>query len=153
MEHVIAEYLRQVWEMSGWFYEGQHGVTPGYACDSQIVNFVRISRFHLTRIQNRRDNNRFFKGIRFSATWEAACANRGNRSGFEGSCIGEGISLRTFTENWRRRTNIWWSQSNLRSAAREHIRPSLFLAYVNVISRLTESNIRLFSVDCVIYIK
>ena len=29
MEHVIAGYLRQVWEMSGWLYEGQHGFIPG----------------------------------------------------------------------------------------------------------------------------
>jgi len=30
MEHVIAGYLRQVWEMSGWLYEGQHGFRLGY---------------------------------------------------------------------------------------------------------------------------
>ena len=29
MEHVIAGYLRQVWEMSGWLYEGQHNFRPG----------------------------------------------------------------------------------------------------------------------------
>ena len=29
MEHVIAGYLRQVWEISGWLYEGQHGFRPG----------------------------------------------------------------------------------------------------------------------------
>jgi hypothetical protein len=33
MEHVIAGYLRQVWDMSGWLYEGQHG----YSCESQVV--------------------------------------------------------------------------------------------------------------------
>jgi hypothetical protein len=37
MEHVIAGYLGQVWEMSGWLYEGQHGFRPGYSCESQIV--------------------------------------------------------------------------------------------------------------------
>ena len=25
LEHVIAGYIRQVWENSGWLYEGQHG--------------------------------------------------------------------------------------------------------------------------------
>jgi hypothetical protein len=29
IEYVIAEYLRQVWEISGWLYEGQHGFRPG----------------------------------------------------------------------------------------------------------------------------
>jgi len=37
MEHVIARYLRHVWEMSGWLYEGQHGFRPGYSCESQVV--------------------------------------------------------------------------------------------------------------------
>ena len=37
MEHVIAGYLRQVSEMSGWFYEDQHGFRPGYSCESQVV--------------------------------------------------------------------------------------------------------------------
>ena len=37
MEHVIAGYLRYVWEMSGWLYEGQHGFRPGYSCESQVV--------------------------------------------------------------------------------------------------------------------
>ena len=37
MEHVIAGYLRQIWEMSGWLYEGQHGFRLGYPSESQLV--------------------------------------------------------------------------------------------------------------------
>jgi hypothetical protein len=37
MEHVKAGYLRQVWGMSEWLYEGQRGFRPGYSCESQIV--------------------------------------------------------------------------------------------------------------------
>ena len=37
MKHVIAGYLRQVWEMSGWLYECQLGCRPGYSCDRQVV--------------------------------------------------------------------------------------------------------------------
>jgi len=37
MEPVIAGYLRQVWEMSGWLYEGRHGFRPGYLWESQVV--------------------------------------------------------------------------------------------------------------------
>jgi len=37
MERVTAGYLRKVWEMSGWLYEGHHGFRPGYSCDSQVV--------------------------------------------------------------------------------------------------------------------
>jgi hypothetical protein len=37
MEHVIAVYIRQVWEDRNWLYEGQHGFRPGYSCESQII--------------------------------------------------------------------------------------------------------------------
>ena len=37
MEHVIAGYLRQIWEKNGWLYEGQHGFRPGYSCESLLV--------------------------------------------------------------------------------------------------------------------
>ena len=37
MDHVIAGYLRQAWEMSGWLCEGQHGFRPGYSWESQLV--------------------------------------------------------------------------------------------------------------------
>jgi hypothetical protein len=37
MKHVIAGYLRQVWDMSEWLYEGQRGFRQGYSCKSQIV--------------------------------------------------------------------------------------------------------------------
>jgi len=37
MEQVIAGYVRKVWKMSGWLYEGQHVFRPGYPWESQIV--------------------------------------------------------------------------------------------------------------------
>ena len=37
IEHVIAGYLRQVWEMSGWLYESQHDFRPRYSCEGQVV--------------------------------------------------------------------------------------------------------------------
>ena len=37
MEHGIAGYIRQVWDMSGWLYEGQHSFKPGYSRESQVV--------------------------------------------------------------------------------------------------------------------
>jgi hypothetical protein len=37
MGYVTAGYLRQVWEISGWLYEGQHGFRSGYSCESQVV--------------------------------------------------------------------------------------------------------------------
>jgi hypothetical protein len=37
MGHVIAWYMRKVWENSDWLYERQHGFRPGYSCESQII--------------------------------------------------------------------------------------------------------------------
>jgi hypothetical protein len=37
MVHVIAGYIRQVWENSDWLYKGQHGFRLGYSCQSQII--------------------------------------------------------------------------------------------------------------------
>jgi hypothetical protein len=37
MEHIIASYLRQVWEKNDGLYEGQHGFRPGYSCESQVI--------------------------------------------------------------------------------------------------------------------
>jgi len=37
LEHVIAGYLRQIWDKNDWLYEGQHGFRPGYSCESQVI--------------------------------------------------------------------------------------------------------------------
>ena len=44
MEHVIAGYIRQVWEDRNWLYEGQHGFRPGYTCESQLISLSRHIR-------------------------------------------------------------------------------------------------------------
>ena len=37
MEHIIAGYLRQVWDRNEWLYEVQHGLRLGYSYRSRIV--------------------------------------------------------------------------------------------------------------------
>jgi hypothetical protein len=37
MAHVIASYLRQVWDKNDWLYDGQRGFKPGYSCESQVI--------------------------------------------------------------------------------------------------------------------
>jgi hypothetical protein len=39
MYHLIAGYLRQDWEMSGWLYEGQYVFRPRYSCKIQVITF------------------------------------------------------------------------------------------------------------------
>ena len=45
MEHVIATYIRQVWEDRDWLYEGQHDFRPGYSCESQLISLPGHIRF------------------------------------------------------------------------------------------------------------
>ena len=37
LEHIIAGYLRQVWDKNDWLYKRQHGFRPGYSCESQVI--------------------------------------------------------------------------------------------------------------------
>jgi len=37
MEHVIASYLRQVWDKYDWLYEVREGFTSGYSCENQVI--------------------------------------------------------------------------------------------------------------------
>ena len=37
MEHVIASYLRKVWDKNDRLYKVQHGFTSGYFCESQVI--------------------------------------------------------------------------------------------------------------------
>jgi hypothetical protein len=37
MEHVIASYLRKIWDKMDWLFDGQHGFRPGYSCESQVI--------------------------------------------------------------------------------------------------------------------
>jgi hypothetical protein len=36
-EHVIAAYLRKVWDKKDWLFEGRHGFRPGYSCESKVI--------------------------------------------------------------------------------------------------------------------
>ena len=92
----MAGYPREVWELSGWLYEGQHGFRPGCSCKSQLF----------TVCQDITDSPD--EGVRTDAIIidfsKAFCLvdaneNHNNQSGFEGSCMGKGISLRTFAES------------------------------------------------------
>jgi hypothetical protein len=37
MEHVVASYLRRVWDGNDWLYDGKHGFSPGYSCESRVI--------------------------------------------------------------------------------------------------------------------
>jgi hypothetical protein len=37
MEHVIAPYLRKVWDIENWMFEDQHGFWPRFSGESQVL--------------------------------------------------------------------------------------------------------------------
>jgi hypothetical protein len=37
MGHVIASYLRKIWDKKHWLFEGQHRFTPVYSSESQVI--------------------------------------------------------------------------------------------------------------------
>ena len=49
MEHVIASYLRQVWDKNDWLYEGQHGFRRGYSCESQVITVCQGIAYSLDK--------------------------------------------------------------------------------------------------------
>jgi hypothetical protein len=62
--------------------------------------------------------------------------------------MGNGNYLRTFAVYWQLSKKV---RVNSGVPQRSVLGPLLFLAYVNDIWRYTESNIRLFADDCIIY--
>ena len=154
LEHIIAGCLRQVWEISGWLYVGQHGFRPRYSCQKQVVTFCQD-------IADSVD-----EGVRtdeiiidFSKTFDLVPHER--------------LLTKIAATEVDLRVVVWVKESLLGRPQRvtvdgqlsEEVRvtsgvpqgsalgPLLFLVHVTDIWRNVESNIWLIAVDCVIYRK
>ena len=143
MEHIIAGYLRQVWEMSGWLYEGQHGFGPGYSCEKQVVTVCQD-------IADSLDD-----GVRtdaividFSKAFDLVPHDR-----LLTKIAATGVDLRVVV--WVKEFQLGRSQRvRVDGELSEEVRvTSGVLAYVHDIWRNTESNIRLFADGCITYRK
>ena len=154
MEHVIAGYMRQVWENSDWIYEGQHGFRPGYSCESQIITIcqdISDALDEATRLDaiiidfskafDRVPHDRLLKKI--------------SDSGVDPRVI---VWIREFLIGRSQRVRVGGKLSDevrVTSGVPQGsvLGPLLFLAYVNDIWRNIDSQIRLFADDCIIYRK
>jgi hypothetical protein len=154
MEHIIAGYLRKVWETSGWLYEGQHGFRPGYSSESQVVTVCQDIADALD------------EGVRTDAIVM-------NLSKAFDLVPHDRLLMKIAETGVDLRVVVWVKESLLGRSQRvgadgqlsEEVRvtsgvpqgsvlcPLLFLAYMNDIWRNTKSNIRLFADDCIIYRK
>jgi hypothetical protein len=152
MEHVIASYLRQVGDKNKWLYEGQHGFRPGYSCESQVITICQD-------IADSMDNGDRIDAIviDFSKTFDLIPHDR---LLMKIAILGVDSRIfawvREFLRGSKQRVKVGGQLS-------EEVRVTsgvpqgsvlgtlLFLAYVNDIWRNSESTIRLFADDCVIY--
>ena len=154
MEHIIASYLRQVWDKNKWLYEGQHGFRPGYSCESQVITVCQD-------IADTMDNGDRIDAIviDFSKAFDFVLHDqlliKIVISGMDSRIV---AWVREFLRGRTQRVKVGgqlseevWVTSGVPQGS--VLGPLLFLAYVNDIWRNTESNIRLFADDCVIYKK
>jgi len=154
IEHVIASYLRQVWDKYEWLYEGQHGFKPGHSCESQLiavcqdiadsmVNGDRIDAIviDLSKAFDLIPHDRLLMKIAISGVGSrlVACVRKFLRGRTQSVKFGGQLS-----EEVRVTSGV--PQGSV-------LGPLLFLAYVNDIWRNIESTIRLFADDCLIYKK
>jgi len=154
MEHVIASYLRQVWDKNDWLHEGQHGFRPGYSCESQVIAVCQDTADCL-------DNGDKIDAIIVEFSKAFGLVPHGRllteiaNSGVDSRVL---VWIREFLLGRTQRVRVGGQLSaevRVTSGVTQGsvLGPLLFLANVNDIWRNMESTIRLFADDCVIYRK
>jgi len=160
MEHVIASYLRQVWDKNDRLYEGQHGFRPGYSCESQVIT---VCQDIADSLDNGDKIDAIIQVIIFVVDFSKAfdlvphgrLLTKTANSGVDFRVV---VWIREFLLSRTQRVRVGGQLSaevrvTLGVPQGSVLGPLLFLAYVNVIWRNMESTIRLFADDCLIYRK
>jgi hypothetical protein len=154
MEHVIAGYVRQVWENSDWLYEGQNGFRPRYSCDSQITTVCQDKSDSLDKAARIDaiiiDFSKAFDRVRHDRLLKKIAD-----SGVDPRLV---VWIREFLLYRSQRVRVGGQLSDevrVTSGVPQGsvLGPLLFLAYVYDIWRNIEYKIRLFAEDCIIYRK
>ena len=152
-EHVIAGYIRQVWEGRDWLYEEQHGFRPAHSCESQIITVcqdIKGTPDEATRLEALiRDFSKAFDLVLHDRLLKKIAA-----LGVDSRVV---IWIREFLIGRAQRVRVerhYSEEVRVTSGEPQErvLGPLLFLAYVNDIWRNIDSIIRLFADDCIIYI-
>jgi hypothetical protein len=149
MEHVIASYLRQLWEGNDWLYEGQHGFRLGYSCESQVITVCQDIADTLDK-GDRMDAIIVDFSKAFDLVPHCRLLVKIANSGVDTRVV---VWIREFLTGRMQRVRVGGELSDearVTSGVPQGsvLGPLLFLAYVNDIGRNIESNIRLFADDC-----
>jgi hypothetical protein len=125
VEHVIASYLRQVWDKNYWLYEGQHGFRPGYSCESQVITVCHDIADSLDN-GDRIDATIVDFSKAFYLVPHGRLFTKITNSGVDPRVVVwiKGIPFRSRADSQRRRATNRRSLSNVRCAARKRIRSS-----------------------------
>jgi len=154
VEHVIAGYIRQVWEDRDWLCEGQHGFRPGYSYESQIITVCQDTSDSLDEAA-RLDTIIIDFSKAFDLVPHDRLIKKIAASGVDSRVV---VLIREFLIDPSHRVRIgrhYSEEVRVMSGAPQGsvLGPLLFLAYVNDIWGNIESKIRLFADDCIIYRK
>jgi hypothetical protein len=148
VEHVIASYLRKIWDKKNWLFDGQHGFMPGYSCVCQVITVHQD-------ITDSLDNGSRIDTIiiDFSKAFDLVPHDRLLKSGLKISHMDKEILLGR-TQRVKEGGQLSKEVRALSGVPQGSVRgPLLFLAYINGTWRNILSTIRLCADDCIIYIQ
>ena len=154
MEHVIASYIRQVWENCHWLYEGQHGFRPGYSCESQLITVCQDLAESLDE-SSRLDAVIIDFSKAFDRVPHDRLLMKLADSGVDPRVV---AWIREFLLGRSQRVRVRGKLSDAVAVTSgvpqgSVLGPLLFLAYINDIWKNIGSTIRLFADDCILYRK
>jgi len=138
-----------VWDKNDWLYEGQHGLRPGYSCESQVITVCRD-------IADSLDDGDKIDAIivdfskAFGLVPHDRLLTKIANSGVDSKVV---VWIREFLLGRTQRVRVGGQLSEevrVTSCVPQGsvLGPLLFLVYVNGIWRNMESTIRIFADDC-----
>jgi hypothetical protein len=155
MEHIIAGYLRQVWNKKDWLYDGQHGFRLGYSCESKVFTVCQDTADSLDEgVSIDAIIIDFSKAFDLPVVPNDRLLMKLEASGVDLRIV---VWVRKFLVGHTERVRVHQFSNEVRVTSGvwqgSVLGPLLFLAYINDIWMNTDKTIRFFADDCIIYSK